>query len=212
LPPVAAPTAIWPLCGQPATARACAEAAETIFRRMQPNHPAILALCSPADGDGKTNLMVALAPELAKRTGGALVIDADSHNADLTNRLTLSTAAARPGSADLIYPTNQPGLYVMPIRSRPASTNDGRKRTALEATGVRRQWDRDWFDDLRERWPLALFDTASLEHVEASPILRYCDGAYLVVRLGHTALRAVGEAARVIRARGGRLLGNVVVG
>ena len=47
---------------------------------------------------------------------------------------------------------------------------------------------------------------------ETVSLLRHCDGVCLVVRLGHTARRAVAEAARVISACGGRLLGSVVVG
>ncbi len=42
-------------------------------------------------------------------------------------------------------------------------------------------------------------------------MLRRCDGVYLVVRLGHTARRAVADAVRVIAHSGGRLLGCVVV-
>ena len=56
-----------------------------------------------------------------------------------------------------------------------------------------------------------ILDAPSLAHAEAAPLARCCDGAYLVVRLGHTARRAVAEAARALRAKGGRLLGCLVV-
>ena len=68
-----------------------------------------------------------------------------------------------------------------------------------------------WIEHLREGWPLVLVDMPSLEHVESAAMMRRCDGVYLVVRLGHTARRAVAEAARVIERSGGRLLGCVVV-
>ncbi len=65
---------------------------------------------------------------------------------------------------------------------------------------------------IAEGWSLVLLDMASLTHAEVAPLARHCDGVYLVVRLGHTARRAVTEAASVIRGAGGRLLGCAVVG
>ena len=75
-----------------------------------------------------------------------------------------------------------------------------------------RYLDAAWVEQIREGWPLTLLDMASLEHAETVSLLRHCDGVCLVVRLGHTARRAVAEAGRVISASGGRLLGSVVVG
>ena len=46
-----------------------------------------------------------------------------------------------------------------------------------------------------------ILDAPSLAHAEAAPLARCCDGAYLVVRLGHTARRAVAEAAHALRAK-----------
>ena len=204
-----AQTAIWPECGRPATVRACAETAETIYRRLPPNSAAILALTSPGNGDGKTSLMISLAPELAKQTGGVLVVDADFRKADLSSRLVLSTGAMTDGSTALIYPTNRPGLNVLP--SWGGSCTATPEATAQLPSQHPQRWDRDWFDDLRQRWPLVLLDTPSLEYAEEAPIMRYCDGAYLVVRLGHTAQRAVAEAVLAINARGGRLLGSIIV-
>ncbi len=230
-----APTAIWPECGRPATVRACAETAETIYRRVQPNSATILALTSPGDGDGKTSLMISLAPELAKfircteksetffldgedsctsgrspYTGSVLAVDADFRKADFSSRLVLPTGAATDGSTALIYPTNRPGLSVLPGWGGSCTATPG--ATVQLSSRYPRRWDRDWFEDLRQRWPLVLLDTPSLEHAETAPIMRYCDGVYLVVRLGHTARRAVAEAVRAINARGGRLLGSVIVG
>ncbi len=204
------PTAIWPACGRPATVRAYAETAETIYRRLQPNFATILALTSPGDGDGKTSLMISLAPELAKFTGSVLAVDADFRKADLSSRLVLPTGAATDRSTALIYPTNWPGLNVLPGWGGGCTATSG--AIVQLSSQHPRCWDRDWFDDLRQRWPLVLLDTPSLEHAEATPIMRYCDGVYLVVRLGHTARRAVAEAVRAINARGGRLLGSVIVG
>jgi Mrp family chromosome partitioning ATPase len=188
---------VWPKCDGAAIARACAELATAVLWRLASNRSTVLALVSPGDGDGKTGLLTALAPELARRTGGGvLAVDADFRKADLTRRLTIPDAANIGGDAPLIYPTDQPGLYVRPLYREQYAGNN--------LYGCLDQW--------RERWPLILLDVPSLEHAEPAPLLRRCDGAYLIVRLGHTAHRAVSEAAGVVRTRGGRLLGCVVVG
>ena len=131
--------------------------------------PAALAFTSPRDGDGKTSLMVGIAPELAKRTaGGVLVVDADFHKPDLIAMLALPFNRTTAGPA-LIYPTNHPGLNVL----LPASQGRG--------------LDLAWLVRLREDWPLVLVDLPSLEHAEAASLLCQCTGVYLTVRLGHTA-------------------------
>ena len=67
----------------------------------------ILAFSSPGDGDGKTSLLLSLAPELAKRTAaGVLAVDASFRKPDLTARLAISadrTSPARRGFTRPIY-------------------------------------------------------------------------------------------------------------
>ena len=191
------PRVIWPECGSTETTRACAEVAEHLCSRFSSDHPAILAFTSPGDGDGKTSLLMNLAPEVAKRatSGDVLLVDADAYHPDLTTRLTVPMGEILDDSA-LIYPTNLQGLSVLPMTPRSRF----------------RGFDPAWFEDLREGWPLALLDASSLEHHEAIQLAQYCDGVYLVVRLGHTSRRTMAEAARAVRGAGGQLLGCVVVG
>ncbi|NLF07796.1 MAG: CpsD/CapB family tyrosine-protein kinase [Pirellulaceae bacterium] len=191
-----APTAVWPTCERPETVRACAQTAEAIYRRVDSNRSAILALTSPDDGDGKTDLMLGLAPELAKLAGDTLAVDADYAKPDLSLRLILPICDASTGIYSLIYPTNRTDLNVLPHWSGGSASN----------------WSREWFEDLRDRWNLVLFDAPSLERAEPSPLMRYCDGVYLVVRLGYTPRRAAAESARAIHARGSRMLGSIVIG
>jgi protein-tyrosine kinase len=188
-------TAIWPSCDCTETARACAALARTIGGRLRPGRPAVLAITSPGEGDGKTSLLTALAPALARRMpGGVLAVDADYHKPDLTARLTLT---AEQLTADMapVYPTNLAGLSVLPM-----------------GPGRRSGSDLEWIGPLRATWPLVLLDTAPLTHARTASMVRYCDAVCLVVRLGHTLQRAVAESARVIQRNGGRLLGCVVVG
>ena len=98
------------------------------------DRPTVVALTSPGDGDGKTSLLLALAPQLARRiAGGILVVDANFRKPDLTVRLGVPAArrwgsscaatlgatvqpspqqaAARPS---VVYPTNLQQLNVLP--------------------------------------------------------------------------------------------------
>ena len=184
----------WPIFRRPETARACAETAESIMRRVQPGGSSVVALTSPGDGDGKTTLMLALAPELAKLAGETLVVDADFYEPDLTSRLMLSNRNTSLGPTSLVYPTDCAELSVLPVAANMC------------------KWGREWFEDVRERWRMILLDMPSLQRAEPAQLVRHCDGVYLVVRLGHTARRAVADSCRAIQARGGRMLGNIVVG
>lgn len=212
---------IWPECDDVDVGRACARMAGGILDQLSGGengsgcsleHPKVVAITSPGDGDGKTGLLLALAPHLAKQcTDGILVADVNFRKPDLSTRLGLSADEAsctKAGCTDtqqstsrqaiLIYPTNVARLNVLaaPQRKRPESPT----------------FDRSWIEQLREGWPLVLLDTASLAYPEVAPLTHWCDGVYLVVRLGHTAHRAVAQAARVVRGSGGRLLGCLVVG
>ena len=194
LPVPESPKVLWPAYDDTKTVRACEETANAILRQMSLDRPTVLAFTSPGDGDGKTSLLAALAPHLAKRiTGNTLVVDANLRYPDLTARLTMPVGEVAARS-DLIYPTNLPRLNVLPAPAR--QRVHGFNRSSIEK--------------LREGWPLVLLDMPSLAHPETAPLLHICDGTYLVVRLGHTLRRAVVRAARLIRHRG-RLLGSVVV-
>jgi Mrp family chromosome partitioning ATPase len=184
--------AMWPACGDTETCRACAAIAEAIIQQLTSHRSTVVAITSPGDGDGKTSLLISLAPQLAKRvTTSVLVLDTHFHKPDLTARLKLPPSGSASSTAT-IYPTQLPRLHVLPAAARPAKAA--------------------WFEDLRETWPLVLLDLPSLAHPEAAALASFCDCAYLVVRLGHTGRRAVADAARLIRDAGGRLLGSIVVG
>jgi Mrp family chromosome partitioning ATPase len=196
LPPVQkeSPKVGWPECASEEEAAACAKAAEAVYRHLSSHQHAILALTSPRDGDGKTGAIVGIAPELAKlMPGGVLAVDANMHNPDLTSRLVLPFHRATAGPA-LIYPTNHAGLSVL----LPGSHDRG--------------LDPAWLVRMREDWPIMLVDLPSLEHPEATTLLCQCTGVYLVVRLGHTPIAAIAEAARLIPSHGGKLLGCLVIG
>jgi Mrp family chromosome partitioning ATPase len=253
-PPPAGPAAadaqqrIWPECASARTARACSELAESLRRQLPTDRPAVVAFTSPGDGDGKSALLLSLAPELARRSpGGLLVADGDFHCAELTGRLSISCPQTGEPSP-LIYATNFPGLSVLPIptaiqvevgqgekspnprggengtlpfgprlRHSPAGTlaeeRPGAGRRAMRAAKCPPtvRINPQWIDQWRENWPLVLLNAASLRHADVWPMLERCDGAYLVVCIGHTRRRALCQAASTFRARGVPLLGCVAM-
>ena len=186
------PKVVWPECNDTETARACAETADGILHQLSLERPTVAAFTSPGDGDGKTSLLIALAPQLAKRiAGGMLVVDANFCKPDLTARLNMPPGET-PARPALIYPTNLPRLNVLPaLRCRGGSTT-ATPTHSCTATPIKPAGP--WIEELREGWSLVLLDTASLAHSEVTPLARCCDGVYLVVRLGHTTRRAVAEA------------------
>jgi Mrp family chromosome partitioning ATPase len=190
------PQAIWPNSPGVETTAACAKMAEAMLCQLSRGRPRVAAFTSPGDGDGKTSLLMALGPQLAQRTtGGVLAVDANFHKPSLAARVRIPAGQSADRSR-LIYPTNLPRLSFLAASTEQPS----------------RCLDPAWIEELREGWSLVLLDMASLAHAEVAPLLGQCDGVYLVVRLGYTPQRAVTEAARVIRAAGGRLLGCAVVG
>lgn len=220
--PIESPQVAWPRCGNAQIAAACQETADAILRQFSPEaespvrqliRHATIGLTSPGDGDGKTSLTLSLAPHLAQRiAGGILVVDANVAKPDLTARLgaPVAPAGSAPAALDvgpsfptrglpqnklLVYPTSVARLSVLPVR-------EGRPS---------RGFDPSLIDELREGWPLVLLDLPSLANEAARPLVGRCSGVYLAVRLGHTPRSAVARAVRTVRRSGGRLLGCVVI-
>lgn len=211
------PKALWPDPIDTETAQASAEIAEALLHLMPLDHPKVVAITSPADGDGKTSFILGLAPQLALRTSGeVLAVDANFHQPDLSSRITLpEIKTADPTS--IIYPTNHARLNVMPAPHAGETVHwqkgSSGSRSILPQPGPPYLRSHQfWIEDLREGWSLTLLDMPSLAHAETAPLACCCDGVLLVVRLGRTARRAVAEASRLIRSSGSRLLGCVTVG
>jgi receptor protein-tyrosine kinase len=150
-----------------------------------------------------------LASALAQRTSHELLlVDANLRRPRLASRLgveagrgladVLMGAASWP---DVVRRSVVPGADVLPGVEFPPS--GGRLPEELNLAPL--------WEELGAQYRLVLVDTASLVHREVAAMARRCSGTYLVVRLGHTPRPAAREAAEVIRQRGGRLLGCVVL-
>lgn len=194
---VAPPQVIWPSDIDAEQSLQAAEMASRILRQWPPDRATILAVTSAGPGDGKTRLLTALAPQLARRVaGGVLVVDANVCHPSLTALATiLPDAAKQPG---VVYPTDRRRLSFLPAP-------DGRR-------DVCESLDRFGGESLRDGWSLVLIELPSLADAEAIELSRHCDGVYLAVRLGHTSRRALNRAVKTLRGAGGRLAGCLVAG
>ncbi len=210
--PARSPTPIihWPLLPTEEHVRAYGELADAILAKSSPEGWGTLMFTSPGDGEGTTGVLVPLAASLVERLGGGLLaVDGNLRTPALANRLGVQSES---GLADVLLGTSSwdrvvrstvvPGLDVLP----------GVKFSALGGR-LPHELNLDLLlEELCSEYRLVLLDTASLAHREVAPMARHCDGAYLVVRLRHTARRAMGEAVRAIESCRGRVLGSVVIG
>ncbi len=208
--PSDSPTNHWPLQTTRQHARAYRELAENVLSQVPPGRPTVLMVTSPTDGEGKTELLAALAGVLAERTPQrVLLIDGNLHKPDLASCLGVPAARGLAqvlmGAASwqqVVQQTSVPHLDLLP--GVKFSTPHVRLPEHLNL--------RPLLDELRRQYRLILIDTASLAHAEVAPIAGYCDGTYLVVRLRHTARRDLARAVKVIQDCRGHLLGSVVIG
>jgi Mrp family chromosome partitioning ATPase len=136
------------------------------------------------------------------------VVDANVRNPDLTGRLNTPPDLGWTGDVGGRTPRTRRTAQTPALPIRATSI---RQLSFLPAPLDESDLDRSQIDELRKAASLVLLDAPSLAHEETLPLLRCCDGVYLVVRLGHTARRAVADAARLLRASGCRLLGYMVV-
>jgi Mrp family chromosome partitioning ATPase len=195
------PQIMWPECAQ--AIAAYSEMAIGILRQWSSsaNEPTfsldrhtVLALTSPGDGDGKTSLLLHLAPRLAERIANEiLVVDANFRGSNLTTRLPVCDDKATKKT--LIYPTDLPMLNVLP------SPSTSRPMTISSSL----------IEELRETWPLVVLDMPSLAQSNVASLTAACDGVYLVTRLGYTSRRSIAKAAKLLRSSGSRLLGCLVI-
>jgi Mrp family chromosome partitioning ATPase len=187
-----------------------AELADKILSRLAGERPVSLMFTSPGDGDGKTETLVALAAALVKRiTGKVLLVDGNLHRPGLARCLGVDAARGLSdvliGEAtwqQVVCRTDMPRVSVLPgVR---LAARDGWPPERLNLGPL--------LAELGREYRLVLIDTASLAHTEVAPVARYCDGTYLIVRLGRATRRAVRDAVKVIQDCRGRVLGSVVIG
>ena len=184
--------------------------AENILSQLPSGRAAALVFTSPAGGEGKTSTLVPLAAALADRMSGPMIaVDGNFQRPGLADRFGIESGgglvevlAGRTDWREVVRKTGVERLSVLPGGRFPAA-ND----RPPESAGLARL-----LDELRREYRLVLLDAASLAHGETAPMIRLCDGTYLVLRLGRTARREARRAIRAVEAGGGRVLGCVLTG
>lgn len=199
----------WPIHPSEDHARAYDELADKILSQLPTNQPAALMFTSPSDGTGSTALVVSLSAALAQRVPGkVLAVDANLRNPVLAAGLGIGAecglADVLTGSASwapLVRDTVVSGLSILPGGRLPRLGERPPEEVKLGPI----------LEEMGREYALVLIDAASLAHGEVAPMASCCTGTYVIVRLNHTSLRAAGEAVKVVRSCGGRVLGAVVL-
>ncbi|MCC6125467.1 MAG: CpsD/CapB family tyrosine-protein kinase [Pirellulales bacterium] len=184
--------------------------ARNVLAQLPGEGPAALFFTSPTDGEGKTETILPLAEALIEESGRrTILVDANLHRPDLTREWRFTSRKGifdvLAGEADWWEAVQETGLPKLSILlNNGLSPRQGIISRPLAFSEL--------LENLQREYRLVLIDAASLAHDETIPMLRYCRGVYLVVRLGHSSPRTVREARQVIARAGGNLLGCIAVG
>jgi Mrp family chromosome partitioning ATPase len=183
--------------------------ATSILAQLPETGSNALFFTSPTDGEGKTELILPLAESLIEQTGWkAILVDANFQKPDLTRDWHFSSRKGLfdvlAGEADWWDAVQETGLPKLSIL-----LNNGLPANAIVAQPLAFS---ELLENLRREYRLVLIDAASLAHVESIPMVSYCEGVYLVVRLGRSNRRTLHEATQVVHQAGGNLLGCIAVG
>lgn len=170
-------------------------------------------MTSSVPNEGKSFLAVQLWKMMAEVGTPVLLIDCDLRNSEmrrkygirsLSQEKLLGTAHFLAGKAnitDVIYQTNLPNAYLMPVASAIANPT-----ILLESNNFARM-----LEYCKEHFAYILIDTPPLGSVaDGLNIARYCDGTVLVVRSGETPRKMVENSVQMLKRTESPLLGLVL--
>jgi Mrp family chromosome partitioning ATPase len=191
-------------------ASAFAAMARNVLAQLPVEGSAALLFTSPTDGEGKTETILPLAEALIAESGRrTILVDANLRHPALTNEWRVTSRKGifdvLTGEADWWDAVQETGLPKLSI----LWNNGLPQENAIVAQPLAFS---ELLENLKREYPLVLVDAASLSRDESIPMVRCCEGVYLVVRLGHSTRRTVREARKVIGQAGGKLLGCIAVG
>lgn len=166
-----------------------------------------ILVTSPIAGDGKTSIAANLAITLAGQRFRVLLVDCDVYG----KQHSLFNLPSSPGVSevvldgldpnDVIHPSGVAGLSVMTSGKVPEQTGD--------IIGSERM--RAMLNDMSQEFDLLVLDCSPVLALADSAILSVnSDAVLLVIRAGHTAVSAAGEAMRHLATVGARVAGVVL--
>jgi len=182
--------------------------ADQVLSRCREDRSQVLMLTSAGRGEGKTSVVVPLSLALADRLPReVLLVDANVHRPEVASRLSISpgygladVVSGRIAWRDAVCAASESHLHVL----AGGDWRDGLSRAdAIKITAS--------LDEIRRQYPLVMLDAPSLEDPLIAPMVRACDGVYLVVPLGRTTRTAVRQAVAALDRCDGHLLGCIVL-
>ena len=168
---------------------------------------------SSVPNEGKSFIAMQLWKMMAEVGGSIVLIDCDFRNSEMRYKYNIASVDAEnligapyylAGWAemqDVIYKTNIPNGYMVPVTSSIANPT-----ILLESQGFA-----ELLDYCRQNFDYILVDTPPLGSVaDALNIARYCDGSVLVVRSGDTPRKLVENSVQMLKRAESPLLGIVL--
>ncbi len=185
----------------------------------------VLLIAGFGDDEPRGGQLAGLYPLLGEQIdGGLLVVDVDFRNAPLAERFDLRHGhgladVLTKGAAwqDVVQGTRHTGLYLLPggKRGQEPFAGNGPEGTShkrfLTPFSPRLDDLSGTLAELRHAHRLVVLDTILSTPQEMAAWATRCDAAVLAVRLGVTPRRHVRQTIRAIQARGGAVLGCVLL-
>jgi capsular exopolysaccharide synthesis family protein len=185
----------------------------SLFSRSWESYPRVIVVTSPSQNDGKSTICCNLALALAEIKLRVLIIDGDLRKPSLhklldvantwgiSNILEETTDITKLPSEALCRETKMPGLHIL-TSGPPTSSVSQLMFSARLAQLLAR---------CREEFDLVVVDTPPVLRVsDARALSRHGDGVVLVLRAGHSKLKAAIASANVLTQDGSRILGTVL--
>lgn len=162
-------------------------------------------------GDGKTQLTMQIAQNLANRGRKIVVVDVDLRRSTLLKRFGITTEGDAAGLAhylagyntldEIVYQTNVEGLAIVPIGNHVVNPIP-----MLNSPDFVQLLDR-----LAEQFDLVFLDAPPIGLViDAADIAQYCDGSILIVNYGQTRRRILLNAKKQMIQSGCPIIGCIL--
>lgn len=170
-----------------------------------------IMITSSTPDEGKSFVSMNLWNQMANMGVKTLIMDCDLRNSELRTRYGVGVQGKLHGIAhylagqvefdDIIYETNIPGGYMIPVANHIANPSillEGERFVQL-------------IKHCREKFDYVLVDTPPLMNVaDSMNIATHCDGTVLVVRSGVTSRRLVENSIQMLHKTSTPLLGTVL--
>ena len=173
--------------------------------RRTPGDGYAMMVTSPAQGDGKSTIALALAISYARAGHRTVVVDCDFIGRAMSGMLGVLHAPGvreviRRGTLENEVVEGQHGVWVLPV-----GTDATISASNLQVGAMRRM-----LRTLRDRFDVIIVDAGPVTaSVEAIPVAASCDGAMLVLRRGRSRSR-IAESVAEIKSAGAEYLGLVL--